>query len=227
MTRSGDLTAAQLPAVGPPTSGRSSRTAVGEVQIAAPGPHSTGTSHEAAGPRRPASRGGRAPLLKWAASFSSSTARASGRQTWYVSHEAMPLADKPLTLVMAPATVEADLKAGGPPLIPILSLVKRISNARSRLPLRVVPPGQAGHSSWDLVSPRCQFPKLSPGSKSPGRLVGSRAALTAADKSIRVVHFLRDRQPQVILKPRLGSQISRLCLDGRLKNEEDSRRAYR
>ena len=32
---------------------------------------------------------------------------------WYASYDAVPLADKPLTLVMALATFEADLKAGG------------------------------------------------------------------------------------------------------------------
>jgi GNAT superfamily N-acetyltransferase len=38
----------------------------------------------------------------------------SGRAAaWYASYGAVPLADKPLTLVMALATFEADLKAGG------------------------------------------------------------------------------------------------------------------
>jgi hypothetical protein len=32
---------------------------------------------------------------------------------WYASYDAVPLADKPLTLVMALATFETDLKAGG------------------------------------------------------------------------------------------------------------------
>jgi GNAT superfamily N-acetyltransferase len=32
---------------------------------------------------------------------------------WYASYDAVPLADKPLTLVIALATFEADLKAGG------------------------------------------------------------------------------------------------------------------
>jgi hypothetical protein len=48
------------------------------------------------------SRGGRAPLP--------ARRRVAA---WYASYDAVPLADKPLTLVMALATFEADLKAGG------------------------------------------------------------------------------------------------------------------
>ena len=40
-------------------------------------------------------------------------AKSEGVAGWYASYDAVPLADKPLTLVMVLATVEAHLKAGG------------------------------------------------------------------------------------------------------------------
>ncbi len=40
-------------------------------------------------------------------------AKSERAAAWYASYDALPLADKPLTLVMALATFEADLKAGG------------------------------------------------------------------------------------------------------------------
>ena len=75
-----------------------------------------------AGTRRAASRGGRAPLparrcLRVAAEVGGVIliiyARSERAAAWYASYDAVPLADKPLTLVMALATFEADLKAGG------------------------------------------------------------------------------------------------------------------
>ncbi|MGA9367744.1 MAG: GNAT family N-acetyltransferase, partial [Steroidobacteraceae bacterium] len=40
-------------------------------------------------------------------------AKSERAAVWYASYDAVPLADKPLTLVMALATFETDLKASG------------------------------------------------------------------------------------------------------------------
>jgi hypothetical protein len=40
-------------------------------------------------------------------------AKSERAAAWYASYDAVPLADKPLTLVMALATFGTDLKAGG------------------------------------------------------------------------------------------------------------------